>query len=187
MILYNLTIHKFSHSSAHALLTYPCEAGSTGRLHPNEEGHSQDSVTSPRSSVNSKVSNPSPLAKSNTRHNFSNQGPLCYKPPLKITSPHRQLPYKDGLIIVSDERVCVSWTEGLCSLQKSTQGSPCPYKARSKKKAAGLSVSKRECEEIMTLTLTGKHATFSFSFPGKHTRFPYKWNICTHSSLTLYL
>lgn len=68
-----------------SFLTYPW--GRQHRwLYPSEQGRSPGQVTCPRSSVNNKGSNASPLAKHNMRHNSSNQRPLCYKPPLKRPS-----------------------------------------------------------------------------------------------------
>lgn len=116
-------------------------------------------------------SNSSPPAKCNTRHNFPDEGPLCYKPPLKITSSSRQLLYCNDLLTVSEEGGCASWMEGLCGLRQKTLESPCPYKARSKQKLLAC-FPKRWCEEVMTLTPRGENATIS-SFPGKHIRVPH--------------
>lgn len=49
----------------------------------------------PRSSVNGKGTNPSPLAKSKVKPNFSDQGPLDSSLP---DMPSRQLLYCDGIV-----------------------------------------------------------------------------------------
>lgn len=96
----------------------------------------------PRSSVNGKSTNPSPLAKSKVRPNFSDQGPLDSSLP---DMPSRQLLYCDGT-------VTGKWWEGVCTTNR---GPVRPHQellweglTKPGAKKSSWPVSKRGCEDV---------------------------------------